>query len=188
MSSARSLSRYPSLVNLVPYRSRDGGTVQALIHHLDLRPHPEGGYYAETDRDQRPVPNPFRPPTKSHPEHDATRSASSTMWYLLSPSAPLGVFHRNQSQTLHTWNRGRGQYVIIHADERDSQTKARVESFVVGPNVMRGERRQWQVSGGKYKASYLLPDSSDRQDTSGDSGGLLISEVSIPLTSNRGRN
>lgn len=46
----------------------------------------------------------------------------------------------------------------------------------MGPNVECGERMQWVVDGGKYKASFLLPDSLD-QDQDGYSGGLLISEV-----------
>lgn len=185
MSGARSLHQHSSLTKPISYRAKDDDTTQALIHHLDLQPHPEGGYYTETDRDPRMIPNPLQSTSESHPEHDATRSASSTIWYLLTPSAPLGAFHRNRSQTLHTWNRGRGRYVIIHADERDIQRKARVESFAVGPDVMRGERRQWQVSGGKYKGSYLLPDSPNQQGDIGDSGGLLISEVSISVAVNR---
>ena len=42
------------------------------------------------------------------------------------------------------------------------------------PNVHSGEKLQWMVEGGKYKASFLLPDI----DGTTESGGLLISEVS----------
>jgi predicted cupin superfamily sugar epimerase len=51
--------------------------------------------------------------------------------------------------------------------------KARIETFVVGNDIKKGEKLQWIVEGGKYKASYLLPDADDGQT----SGGLLISEV-----------
>ena len=51
--------------------------------------------------------------------------------------------------------------------------KARIETFVVGHNIQRGERLQWLVEGGKYKASFLLPDAEATED----SEGLLISEV-----------
>ena len=94
---------------------------------------------------------------------------------------------------MHTLHKGRGRYVIIHADEvastacpggygdgvlRESERwtgKARVETFVVGPNVLEGERLQWIVEGGKYKSSFLLPDSG-----SDGSDGLLISETVVP--------
>jgi hypothetical protein len=64
---------------------------------------------------------------------------------------------------------------------RKDNSKARVESFVVGPNPERGERLQWVVDGGNYKASFLLPDSSDHgANEDRTSNGLLISEVVIP--------
>lgn len=58
--------------------------------------------------------------------------------------------------------------MIIHADEGEGGKK-RVETFVVGQDVGAGERLQWVVEGGKFKASYLL--------AGGDGEGLLISEV-----------
>jgi hypothetical protein len=89
--------------------------------------------------------------------------------------------------------------VIIHADEATcrpeefeqdkgkSQTKARLESFVVGPDVARGQRLQWVVGAGKYKASYLLPNGEmSNRDLAGGGGeeeGLLISEVCLVLYS-----
>jgi len=66
--------------------------------------------------------------------------------------------------------------VIIHADEVEGRAgRARAETFVVGKDVERGERLQWVVEGGKYKASFLLEDEEGREVSE---GGLLISEVS----------
>lgn len=47
---------------------------------------------------------------------------------------------------------------------------------MVGPNVKKGERLQWIVEGGKFKASFLLPD----VDGGDGSEGLLISETVVP--------
>lgn len=63
--------------------------------------------------------------------------------------------------------------MIIHADRVQKGEKARIETFVVGHNIQNGETLQWVVEGGKYKASFLLPDVDD----SSTSEGLLISEV-----------
>lgn len=63
--------------------------------------------------------------------------------------------------------------MIIHADGVQKGEKARVESFVVGHDIQKGEKLQWVVEGGKYKASFLLPD----VEGSSGSEGLLISEV-----------
>ena len=84
--------------------------------------------------------------------------------------------------------------MIIHADEvasasrpngygtpeeGDEQSfwtggKARVETFVVGGDVLAGEKLQWIVEGGKYKASFLL------EDKDGEGTGCLISETVVP--------
>jgi predicted cupin superfamily sugar epimerase len=52
--------------------------------------------------------------------------------------------------------------------------KARVETFVVGGDVIGGEKLQWIVEGGKYKASFLL------EDKDGEGTGCLISETVVP--------
>jgi uncharacterized protein len=66
--------------------------------------------------------------------------------------------------------------VIIHADEEVGDGHKRVETFVVGHDAEKGERLQWIVSGGKYKASFLLPD----EEGGASSEGLLISETAVP--------
>lgn len=165
----------PSLPSrLVPSFTPSDNTTESsaskhLIETLGLQKHPEGGYFVETDRDQLRVPNPF-------PDRDAgdsTRCASTTIYYLLTPASPKGSFHRNKGRTVHTLHKGRGRYVIIHADDVNPGQKARVETFVVGQDIGAGERLQWIVEGGKYKASYLLPD----VEGGTESAGLLISEV-----------
>ena len=142
---------------------------QSIIDTLKLQKHPEGGYYVETDRDQLRIPNPF----PGHEADDSTRSASTTIYYFLTPVSSKGSFHRNKGRTVHTLHKGRGRYVIIHANEAESGGRARIETFVVGQDIGAGERLQWIVEGGKYKASYLLPD----VDGGNESDGLLISEV-----------
>ena len=106
-------------------------------------------------------------------DEDATRAASTTIYYFLTPVNPTGVFHRNKARTVHTLHQGRGRYVIVHADEVSKDGKARIETFIVGKDILAGEKVQWLVEGGKYKASFLLPDTEE----SGESEGLLISEV-----------
>ena len=144
--------------------------VQQIIDTLHMQKHPEGGYFVETDRDPRVIPSPFA----KQPGGDETRNLSTTIFYLLTPNNPKGSFHRNKGRTVHTLHRGRGLYVIIHADEVEKGGKARVETFVVGHGSLKGEKLQWIVEGGKYKASFLLPD----EEAGTQSGGLLISEVS----------
>lgn len=162
--------------------ARESPNIQELIRSLGLQPHIEGGFFAETDRAADTVPSPF--PFESSSTIDlaprrpgfnpALRNSSTTIFYLLTPNGPQGGFHRNKSRTVHTLHRGRGRYVLIHTDEKGE--KKRIETFVVGQNVAKGERLQWIVEGGKFKASFLLPD----EEGGTTSEGLLISETVVP--------
>jgi predicted cupin superfamily sugar epimerase len=58
---------------------------------------------------------------------------------------------------------------LIHADEPG--TTKRIETFVVGHDVTKGEKSVWIVEGGKYKASFLLDGAEGER--------LLISEVCL---------
>ncbi|KAL0566269.1 hypothetical protein V5O48_015746 [Marasmius crinis-equi] len=186
----------------------------ALISKLHLLKHCEGGYYSETDRDERRVANPFHPSysqslvtspsTSQHTFSDATftgqsclgiepwaeltRSASTSIYYLLTENWSRSCFVRNRGRTVHTLHKGRARYVVIHADEamiKDKvgegeeiiRGKARVETFIVGQNIVKGEKLQWVIAGDKYKASFLLP---DEEGGGFSEEGCLITETVIP--------
>lgn len=179
----------------------------AIISALAMIPHPEGGYFKETARDPRRVANPFHASydsgmTSVGKKHvfsevadaaqeegedagtkwtELTRSASTNIFYLLSEGRSWGRFHRNKGRTVHTLHKGRARYVIIHADEVFNgirpKGEARIETYVVGQDVVAGEQLQWVVEGGKYKASFLLPDEEDGKESR---DGCLISETVIP--------
>lgn len=153
----------------------------AIIKALNMIPHIEGGYFAETDRDPLLIPSPFPiiPASEAtlslagprRPGFDPkVRNASTTIFYLLTPGSPQGNFHRNRARTVHTLHKGRGRYVLINA-------AGEIETFVVGHDVARGERLQWIVEGDHYKASYLLPDTEGAESSA---EGLLISETVVP--------
>ncbi|KAK0719648.1 RmlC-like cupin domain-containing protein [Lasiosphaeris hirsuta] len=133
--------------------------IQSLISHLNLQPLIEGGYFIETDRDPLLIPSPFptTPVTPGHPSRPgfdpALRNASTNIFYLLTPRSPLGHLHRNRPRIIHTLHRGRGRYVVIHAEE----TQPRVETFVVGPNVEAGERLQWISESGLLITETVVP-------------------------------
>ena len=216
MTSTVDSSLPPLAPTFPPSRSAsDSAKIASLISTLNLQNHIEGGYFVETDRDPLRMPNPFAlapkgpstTTTSASTSHSAkqgrsssdilvqSRNASTSIHYFLTPSSPLGAFHRNKGRTVHTLHKGRGRYVIIHADDvasslcpggygadelKESERwrgKARIETFVVGQNVEAGERLQWIVEGGKYKASFLLPDEEGGEDSE---EGLLISETVVP--------
>jgi uncharacterized protein len=178
--SVESLASYA--LHLAARPQTEPSEVFSTISALGLRKHPEGGYFVETDRDSNKISNPFLPQAsakaRASREQEATRDTSTSIFYLLSPTSPFGAFHRNKGRTIHTLHRGRGCYIVIHADEAEKEAgvKARVEAFIVGHDVAHGEKLQWVVEGGKFKASFLLPDQHQERSTA----GLLISETVTP--------
>ena len=159
---------------------------------------------AETDRNALEIPSPFPPfpattfsqqqqseedpgqkdfdPDSFRPGFNPQlRNASTTIYYLLTGAnatksggggSPKGYLHRNRGRIIHTLHRGRGRYVVLHADEKP----CRVESFVVGKNVDKGEKVQWIVEGGKYKGTFVLP----VEDGHDDDEMVFISETAVP--------
>jgi predicted cupin superfamily sugar epimerase len=160
--------------------SSESAAVDSTIKSLSLIEHVEGGYFAVTDVSNTFIPSPYPSTPLSQRTIDlagglpadfdpSLRRLSTTIFYYLTPNRPQGSFHRNRSRIIHSLHRGRGRYVLIHPD-------GRVESFAVGHNVERGEKLQWVVEGGVWKASFLLAD----DDGQSSSEGLLISETVVP--------
>ncbi|KAK4033228.1 RmlC-like cupin domain-containing protein [Parachaetomium inaequale] len=169
-------------------------TIQTLLARLHMRPHTEGGYFSEAHRDSRLVPSPYPATPASGSQWAAAtaeqkregfdpsvRNVSTTVFYLLTPGSPVGFFHRNRGATVHTLHRGRGRYVVIHPGSRGRDRRVRIESFVVGLDRARGETQRWVVEGGKYKATFLLPDLDQNGEEGATSGeGMLVSETVMP--------
>ena len=173
-SYAKSLLSHPP--------SQDPPAVLTTISHLDLQPHPEGGFYVETDRDPLLIPNPFAPSSNAATDPKSTRNASTSIFYLVTPSSPVGHFHRNKARTVHTLHRGRGRYVVLHPSDvggGSGGSVVRVEKFTVGHDLAKGEKLQWIVEGGRWKATYLMPDLSS-EGSGASEEGLLISETVVP--------
>ncbi|MYZ43342.1 cupin domain-containing protein [Schauerella aestuarii] len=76
-------------------------TPQALVHHLALQPHPEGGFYRET----------YRSPETVTCADGVSRSASTAIYYLLCDGA-WSTWHRIRSDE--TWHFHAGTALEVH--------------------------------------------------------------------------
>ncbi|KAI0263864.1 RmlC-like cupin domain-containing protein [Gloeopeniophorella convolvens] len=142
-----------------------------LIQDLNLISHPEGGYFAETDRQEVEVPSPYA--------SGAPRSLATTIFYLLTASSPVGVIHTNKSITMHVHHSGRAEYTLI-TPSPTPDTPPTIERVVMGPNARAGERRQLLVGTGVWKMSRLLPEDLDASKENLERTGCLITEVVVP--------
>lgn len=135
-----------------PYPPTESPSAQTLISILNLSPTLKAATLSKSTvipSSRIPSflvltdPNLLKPPK---PPQTANRSASTTIFYPLSPHSPVGSFHRNKGRTIHTLHRRRRTYVVIHADEVGAEGgAARVETFTVGGHLEKGERLQWVV-------------------------------------------
>lgn len=171
-ASAESKSLHAEVAAIFPPSRRpDSPATASLITHLTLAPHPEGGFFRRLHASSYTTPAPY-------PSTDpATRLASSSIHYLLTPSCPIGHFHRNRSLTYHFWHRGRGRYILI-------SESGEVETFVVGGDVAAGERAMWVAKGGRWKCSFI-EESEQSEEGDGNGEGLWISEVVVPAWEER---
>ncbi|GAA5841470.1 hypothetical protein JCM11251_007150 [Rhodosporidiobolus azoricus] len=145
---------------------------QALLKSLNLIPHPESGYYAETFRTDETTSSPFA--------EGATRPLATQIYYLLTPKSPKGKMHLNKSITFHTLHQGRARYTLIKPLPPSAPEGAvpEIKHVVMGADSSKGEVRQLVVEGGWWKASEIPTDDLAQGDP--DTTGCLISEVVTP--------
>jgi predicted cupin superfamily sugar epimerase len=109
--------------------------VAAICAALGLRPHPEGGFFAETYRAPRSLDAPQGP-----------RATSTAIYYLL-PAGALSALHRLRSDEV--WHFYAGQPIELHRiDEQGHHDVTRL-----GSDVLAGERPQLVVPAGVWQAA-----------------------------------
>ncbi|GAA6058839.1 hypothetical protein JCM10212_002783 [Sporobolomyces blumeae] len=146
-----------------------------LKEQLKLQEHPEGGYFAETDRRKEETRSPFA--------DGASRSLATQIYYLLDAKSPRGKLHLNKSVTYHLHHSGRARYTLLRPSTK-STGPPEIKQYVVGPDVEKGELLQLVVEGGWWKCSELLDEDLVAGTSEGPDGqdrtGCLISEVVVP--------
>ncbi len=105
-------------------------TADALIAALDLKPHPEGGYFREVFRDANP-----------------DGRAHSTAIYFLLKAGETSCWHRIDAAEIWHWYRGAPLELYAGASRQ-----------VLGPAIEKGERPQCAVPKGFWQMARSLGD------------------------------
>ena len=108
---------------------------------LNLQPHPEGGWFAETWRSADHV---------EHPLHDLHRPTSTAIYYLLE-AGQQSAFHMVDSEEV--WHLYAGGPAELHLIDWEG----RHERHVLGTDLTAGERPQVVVPAGTWQATRLRP-------------------------------
>jgi predicted cupin superfamily sugar epimerase len=111
-------------------------TAMDVVLALELKPHPEGGYFRETFRDQRLV--------------EGGRAASTAIYFLLARGQRS---HWHRVDAVETWHFYAGDPLILDVTASDS---AAVTRITLGPDIMAGQRPQAIVPAGAWQAAESL--------------------------------
>ena len=162
-----------------------------VIRQLGLIRHPEGGYFLETYRSgsencmRKNGQTDTRVPTNyvededhqivlqkgtseyeslcltvdrhhCRPDGDDRRNCLTSIVWMSTSKQPILHLCRNYSDNIHYWQGGlRFEYLIY--DPRNAE----LNSYILGPDVAKGEHLQVSVPGGTWKCGRLLVDSDD---------------------------
>tara|TARA_R110002050_G_scaffold41242_1_gene100038 strand:+ start:28110 stop:28619 length:510 start_codon:yes stop_codon:yes gene_type:complete len=112
--------------------------IKELTQILNLKPHPEGGFYNETYRSEGVVTNPY---------DGADERSFSTAIYFLLVSGNFSAFHRIRQDEM--WHFYDGEAIDLHVISKDG-----IYSLVkIGNNFAYGEVPQYVVKAGDWFAS-----------------------------------
>lgn len=107
---------------------------EEVIRLLDLKPHPEGGFYRETFRDSRTVDG---------------RSVSTAIYYLLG-TGDVSEWHRVDAAEV--WHFYAGAPLVITVSENGHDASA----HHLGPDLARGQRPQFVAPAGWWQTATSL--------------------------------
>jgi len=113
-----------------------------LIESLQLRPHPEGGFFSETFRSNIVLQG---------LAHGGPRAASTAIYFLL-PAGDFSAFHRVKSDEV--WHHYDGDPVELHTITEQGEYLVQM----LGAAISEGQRPQLVVSAGTWQAARATGD------------------------------
>jgi predicted cupin superfamily sugar epimerase len=117
------------------------------IEKLNLRQHPEGGFFTEVYRSKRYV---------HLPEFDGPRSVCTAIYYLLIGDQ-YSFFHRIKSDEI--WHFYAGSSLLLHIIE-EKEEKTRLLDISLGSNIDNNETFQAVINSGSWFAASVIDDDS----------------------------
>ena len=112
--------------------------IEALKNHLQLEPHPEGGYFKETYRSKGNITQPYE---------GADQRSFSTGIYFLLISGNFSAFHRIKQDEM--WHFYDGSPIHLHILTQEGK----YEHVKIGRDFSKGEVPQYVVKAGDWFAS-----------------------------------
>lgn len=118
--------------------------IQEIIEVLDLKPHPEGGYFKETYRSKGEINK-----ASLHSGYEGERNYSTCIYFLLT-SDMFSAFHKIKQDEI--WHFYEGSPIWLHTI---SETGKHTE-FIIGRDFSNGQSPQLVVPGNHWFAANLV--------------------------------
>lgn len=115
--------------------------LETVIKELNLKPHPEGGYFCETYRSAETIGKDGLPE-----RYSGERAFGTSIFYLLS-SHDKSYFHRLKSDEI--WYFHLGAAIALHVID----PKQGYRSVELGPDPAKGQKLQWVIPAGSWFAA-----------------------------------
>jgi len=116
-------------------------TLEEIIAHLRLEPHPEGGFYRETYRCENEIPGGYLDDRYGGNRH------FSTCIYFLMTSDNFSAFHRISQDEI--WHFYYGAPIRLHEISAETEYADRL----IGMDLLKGQTPQYVVKGGNWFAA-----------------------------------
>ena len=110
--------------------------VAEIIKELDLKPHPDGGYFKETYRSKGEINE-----DSLHFNYNGKRSFATCIYFLLT-SDTFSAFHKIKQDEI--WHFYEGSPISLHTISE----KGNHSEFIIGRDFNKGQTPQLLVSGG----------------------------------------
>ena len=122
--------------------------IERIIKKLDLKPHPEGGFFRETYRN-----NEFITSNSLDSSYGGSRNYSTCIYFLLT-SDTFSAFHRIKQDEI--WHFYEGSPIVLHVITENGKH----EEHHIGRNFDLGQVPQLVVTGGDWFASKVMNENS----------------------------
>jgi hypothetical protein len=122
-------------------------TAKQIISALDMRPHPEGGYFAETHRAAEEIPEKALPSRYGGP-----RAHGTAIYYLLT-SDTCSRLHRLASEEIYHFYLGDPVKMVWLSPEGQGRY------VTLGGDILAGTRPQLVIPKDTWQGAWLEPDS-----------------------------
>ena len=122
--------------------------INEIVNSLDLKPHPEGGFYKETYRSAGEIQS-----AHLGDAYSGNRSYSTCIYFLLT-SEHFSAFHRIKQDEI--WHFYQGSTISLYTISPEGI----YQKIRIGNNLDRGEVPQYVVPGGHWFAAELEEDNT----------------------------